>query len=171
MHPAHPRRALGTPNVDGKERGHVGEPLARGPEGRGERKPRGGSAAPCEYRALLAYRPTRSCRQKPVSSYPDDLERYGVAGRAWCEHDSRYLLAWGLEDARAGTVDCVEQVQWLGRVLANRAFPIERLARHVELTVAVTRSSGLGEVGDRAAARMSQAAAALIETHPAELTP
>lgn len=96
--------------------------------------------------------------------YPDDLERYGAAGRAWCEHDSRYLLAWGLEDARAGTVDCVEQVQWLGRILANRSFPIERLARHVELTAAVTRNSGLGEVGNRAATRMSQAAAALIHT-------
>jgi hypothetical protein len=99
--------------------------------------------------------------------YPDDLERYGAAGRAWCEHDSRYLLAWGLEDARAGTVDCVEQVQWLGRVLANRSFPIERLARHVELTAAVTRSSGLGDVGDLAATRMSQAAAALVQTHSA----
>jgi hypothetical protein len=102
--------------------------------------------------------------------YPDDLERYGAAGRAWCEHDSLYLLAWGLEDARAGTVDCVEQIQWLGRVLANRAFPIERLARHVELTAAVMRNSGLGEVGGRAATRMSQAATALIETHRVELT-
>ena len=102
--------------------------------------------------------------------YPDDLQRYGAAGRAWAEHDSRYLLAWGLEDARAGTVDCVEQIQWLGRVLANRSFPIERLARHVELTAAVTRNSGLGEVGDRAATRMSEAASALIETHRVELT-
>jgi hypothetical protein len=99
--------------------------------------------------------------------YPDDLERYGAAGRAWCEHDSRYLLAWGLEDARAGTVDCTEQVQWLGRVLANRSFPIERLARHVELTASVARSSGLGEVGDLAATRMSQAAAALVQTQSA----
>ena len=103
-------------------------------------------------------------------TYPDDLERYGAAGRAWCEHDSRYLLAWGLEDARAGTVDCVAQVQWLGRVLANRSFPIERLARHVELTAAVTGSSGFGEVGQRAATRMLQAAAALMQTQSAELT-
>jgi hypothetical protein len=102
--------------------------------------------------------------------YPDDLERYGAAGRAWLEHDSRYLLAWGLEDARAGMVDCVEQVRWLGRVLANRSFPIQRLARRVELTAAVTRSSGLGEVGDRAAARMAQAAAALVETQPPGVT-
>ena len=97
--------------------------------------------------------------------YPHDLERYGTAGQAWCDHDSRYLLAWALEDARAGTVDCVEQVQWLGRVLAARAFPIERLARHVELTAAVLRTAGLGDVGSRAAERMCQAASLLINDH------
>lgn len=93
--------------------------------------------------------------------YPDDLERYGAAGQAWCEHDSRYLLAWALEDARAGAVDCVAQVRWLAGVLAARAFPIERLARHVELTAAVLRAPALGDTGARAAERMSQAASAL----------
>ena len=97
--------------------------------------------------------------------YPDDLERYGTAGQAWCDHDSRYLLAWALEDARASTVDCVEQVQWLGRVLAARAFPIERLARHVELTAAVLRTADLGDLGSRAAERMCQAASLLINDH------
>jgi len=95
--------------------------------------------------------------------YPDDLERYGTEGQAWCEHDSRYLLAWALEDARAGTVDCVEQVGWLGRVLQGRAFPIERLARHVELTASVLRSPELGDLGESAAARISEAASALID--------
>ena len=95
-------------------------------------------------------------------AYPDDLERYGAAGEAWCDHDSRYLLAWALEDERASTLDCVEQVQWLGRVLAARSFPIERLARHVELTAAVLRTSGLGKAGERAADRLTQAAGLLI---------
>ena len=75
--------------------------------------------------------------------------------------DSRYLLAWALEDARAGAVDCVAQVQWLARVLTARDFPIERLARHVELTADVLRDPSLGEVGIRAAGRMGQAARAL----------
>ena len=95
-------------------------------------------------------------------AYPDDLERYGPAGEAWCDHDSRYLLAWALEDERAGTLDCVEQVQWLGRVLAARSFPIERLAHHVELTAAVLRAAGLGEIGDRAADRLTEAAGLLV---------
>jgi hypothetical protein len=93
--------------------------------------------------------------------YPDDLERYGTAGEAWCDHDTRYLLAWALEDARAGTVDCVEQVAWLGRVLKGRSFPIERFNRHLELTATVLRGAQLGEVGQRAAARISEAASAL----------
>ena len=93
--------------------------------------------------------------------YPDDLERYGAAGQVWCEHDSRYLLAWALEDARAGTVDCVQQVGWLGRVLKARAFPMERLARHVELAAAVLRSSDLGDLGQSAAGRISEAATVL----------
>ena len=86
--------------------------------------------------------------------YPDDLERYGSAGQAWCEHDTRYLLAWALEDARAGTVDCVEQVQWLGRILTARSFVLERLARHVQLTAAALRSPELGATGARAAERV-----------------
>jgi hypothetical protein len=94
-------------------------------------------------------------------TYPDDLERYGDAGRAWCEHDSRYLLAWALEDARAGTVDCVAQVAWLGRVLNARDFPIDRLAHHVELTATLLRTAALGHTTDRAAERMTDAASQL----------
>jgi hypothetical protein len=102
----------------------------------------------------------RLCEQY-YEIYPDDLERYGPAGQAWCDHDSRYLLAWALEDARASTLDCVEQVQWLGRVLAARSFPIERLARHVQLTAAILTTPELGDLGRRAADRMSYAATLL----------
>jgi len=112
----------------------------------------------------------RLCRTY-YEAYPDDLERYGSAGQAWCDHDSRYLLAWALEDARAGTVDCVAQVQWLGRVLTARAFPIERLARHVELTADVLRDPALGDVGVRAARRMGQAALALTAGHDSPADP
>ena len=90
-------------------------------------------------------------------AYPDDLERYGDAGRAWCEHDSRYLLAWALSDAK-GTLDCVEQVAWLGRVLSARDFPIDRLAYHVELVANLLHSSALGHTADLAAERMADAA-------------
>lgn len=99
--------------------------------------------------------------------HPDDAERYGDAGRAWCEHDSRYLLAWALEDARAGAVDAVEQVRWLGRVLAGRGFPVERLADHAELTAAVLGTAVAAPLGERAAERMTAAARSLREGVPA----
>lgn len=93
--------------------------------------------------------------------HPDDAERYGPVGRTWCDHDSRYLLAWALEDARAGMVDVVAQVQWLGRILGARGFPVERLARHVVFAAAVLDTAGLGDLGTRAAERMKEAAEAL----------
>jgi hypothetical protein len=91
-------------------------------------------------------------------AYPDDRERYGEAGLAWCEHDGRYLLAWALEDARSGDVDCVAQVAWLGRVLNARSFPIDRLVHHVELTATLLGTVALGPTTDRAAERLAEAA-------------
>lgn len=100
-------------------------------------------------------------------AYPDDLERYGEAGRAWCDHDSRYLLAWALEDAGAGTLSAVEQVQWLGRVLAGRNFPVARLAHHVGLTAAVLEAEVPDDLGRRAALLMREAASTLDPARPA----
>ncbi len=130
------------------------------------RNPPGGVTPPAAFELAdgshvdLGPLAARLCRAY-YEAYPDDLERYGSAGQAWCDHDSRYLLAWALEDARAGTVDCVAQVQWLARVLTARAFPIERLARHVELASDVLRHPSLGDVGFRAARRMGHAVRAL----------
>ena len=103
----------------------------------------------------------RQLSARYYETYPDDLERYGDAGRAWCEHDSRYLLAWALEDGRSGAVDCVAQVAWLGRVLTARAFPVDRLVHHVELTATLLRTVALGHTTDRAAERMADAASQL----------
>jgi hypothetical protein len=96
--------------------------------------------------------------------YPDDLERYGSVGQAWCDHDSRYLIAWALEDARADAIDCVAQVRWLARVIAGCGFPVDRLGRHVALTAALLRSSELGDIGSRAAERLSHAASLVTDS-------
>jgi hypothetical protein len=79
-------------------------------------------------------------------------------GRAWCEHDSRYLLASALEGARAGTIECVAQVAWLARVLTARAVPINHRVHRVELTATLLRAARLGHITDRAAERMADAA-------------
>jgi hypothetical protein len=128
--------------------------------------PPSGASPPAAFelsnRTLLDLGPlaARAC-ERYYESFPDDIARYGTAGQAWCDHDSRYLLAWALEDARAQIVDCVEQVLWLGRVLAARSFPRERLIRHAELVAAVIDDADLGDLGTRAAGRMREAAAAL----------
>ena len=65
--------------------------------------------------------------------FPDEDERYEPAiWRAWCRHDAQYLLQWGVLDAD-GIVSLDEQVAWLARVLGARDFPLDRLARTLEL--------------------------------------
>lgn len=64
--------------------------------------------------------------------FPDDLERYGHAARDWCVHDNRYILAWAVGDL-AGYPMLAKQVDWLARVLGARDYPLERLARSLEL--------------------------------------
>ena len=108
----------------------------------------------------LAPMAARLC-ERYFTAYPDDGERLGSVGWLWCEHDSRHLLAWGLQDARTHDLDCVERVAWLARVLAARGFPLERLACHVGWTAEVLTSSGLGPLGARAGERMDAAARAL----------
>jgi hypothetical protein len=71
------------------------------------------------------------------AEFPDESERYGHAGEAWCLHDNQYLLAWAIDDARDGSVDLVEQVLWLRDVLDHRGFPVDRLARDLEIAGAV----------------------------------
>ncbi len=81
------------------------------------------------------------------AEYPDEQERYGDAGQAWCVHDNQYLLHWALLDAQ-GTTSLAEQVAWLARVLAARDFPLDRLARDLELCADVVGETGLRWAGD-----------------------
>ena len=84
--------------------------------------------------------------------FPDEDERYGPAGRAWCVHDNQYLLSWAADSVR-GYVDLHQQVAWLASVLEARAFPIARLARNLELGAAVVRE----RLADEASAALSEA--------------
>jgi hypothetical protein len=67
------------------------------------------------------------------AEFPDDLERYGPYVRDWEVHDTQWLLAW----ASMPMIELSEQVDWLARVLEARAFPLERLARNLELAADV----------------------------------
>ncbi|HEX8742309.1 MAG TPA: hypothetical protein VF712_04165 [Thermoleophilaceae bacterium] len=65
--------------------------------------------------------------------FPEDRESYSPEVWDWAVHDTRYLLSWGVGDL-SGFRMLDPQVDWLARVLAARGFPLERLARNLELT-------------------------------------
>lgn len=93
------------------------------------------------------------CRRYDAE-FPDERERYGPAGMAWCEHDNQHILFWVVNDVD-GPVDLLDQVGWLARVLAARDFPLERLARNLEIGAGVVAA----QLGDEPlAARLREAA-------------
>ncbi|GAC1326317.1 MAG: hypothetical protein NVSMB25_25600 [Thermoleophilaceae bacterium] len=75
--------------------------------------------------------------------YPDEEERYGDAGMAWCIHDNQHILNWAVLDLR-GFTSLESELEWLAGVLTARNFPRERLLRNLELAADV--------VGERAPA-------------------
>jgi hypothetical protein len=98
-----------------------------------------------------------------AGEFPDEQERYGDAGRAWCVHDNQHLLNWAVLDVR-GDLSLQEQVAWLGRVLEARDFPLHRLARNLDLDAEVVRES-VGTDGDAAAvAAALERAATMVRT-------
>lgn len=67
------------------------------------------------------------------AEFPDEEQRYGPAGQAWCLHDNQYILAWAL----LGPEVLEPNVAWLAGVLAARDFPLERLRRDLEIAAEV----------------------------------
>lgn len=80
------------------------------------------------------------------SEFPDEQERYGDAGLAWCVHDNQHLLFWGA-GAVDGWVDMNREVGWLADVLAARDFPLDRLARNLDLAAEVVLEDVASELG------------------------
>lgn len=79
-------------------------------------------------------------------AFPDEQQRYGDAGHAWCVHDNLYQLFWAFE-AASGYLDMTIEVAWLARVLESRDFPLVRLARNLEIAADVLQEqlpSGAG---------------------------
>jgi hypothetical protein len=84
------------------------------------------------------------------SEYPDEAERYGDAGNAWCVHDNQHLLNWAAGSVN-GYVDFEREVAWLARVLEAREFPLDRLARNLDIGADVVREQVGGKPGDQLA--------------------
>jgi hypothetical protein len=75
------------------------------------------------------------------AEFPDERERYGDAGIAWCIHDNQHILNWAVTEAN-GLGGFERQVGWLAGVLGARDFPLDRLARDLEIAAAVLEESG-----------------------------
>ena len=86
--------------------------------------------------------------------FPDEHERYGEAGHLWCLHDNQHLLNWAVLDV-AGLVSLDEQAAWLAKVLEARDFPLDRLARSLELCGEIAAE----RIDDAVAGRLADAAA------------
>jgi hypothetical protein len=72
--------------------------------------------------------------------FPDERERYGDAGVLWCRHDAQHLLNWAALSV-TDNLDYESELSWLARVLEARDFPLERLARCLELLAQTTRET------------------------------
>jgi hypothetical protein len=75
------------------------------------------------------------------AEFPDEQERYGDAGIAWCIHDNQHILNWAVTEAN-GLGGFERQVGWLAGVLEARDFPLDRLVRDLEIAAAVLEESG-----------------------------
>ena len=70
------------------------------------------------------------------AEFPDERERYGDAGMAWCLHDNQYILNWAVTECN-GYGGLERQLAWLAGVLEARDFPLDRLARYLEIAAEV----------------------------------
>ena len=89
--------------------------------------------------------------------FPGDTGRYGEAARAWEVHDTLHCLQWAVLDV-GGFADVEREVAWLADVLRSRDFPLEQLARNLELAAEVVDEQ-LGAAGAAVAERLRAGAA------------
>ena len=87
--------------------------------------------------------------ERYFEEFPEDLERYGDAARAWEVHDTSYCLHWAALDVE-GFASLDREVAWLANILRSRGFPLEHLARNLELAAdVVDERLDSPEVGER----------------------
>ena len=73
--------------------------------------------------------------------FPEEEAEYGDAGFEWCVHDNRWLLGWAADAEELGRNHFDDNVRWLAGLLDARAYPLERLARDLEIAADVVAES------------------------------
>jgi hypothetical protein len=91
--------------------------------------------------------------------FPEDLTRYGDAVRPWEIHDTLHCLNWAILDVKE-VASLEREIAWLANVLRSRDFPLEHLARNLELAADVVDEQ-LAEPGAAVAERLNAAAEAV----------
>jgi hypothetical protein len=76
------------------------------------------------------------------AEFPDEQERYGDAGVAWCIHDNQHILNWAITESN-GYGGLEGQLVWLAGVLHARDFPVARLRRDLEIAAEVVEDREL----------------------------
>ena len=111
--------------------------------------PPSGAAPPEEAGGLDLRAMAERVTDRYGAEFPDEDERYEPEiWRAWCRHDSQYLLQWAVLDVEQ-TTSLDKQVAWLAGILEARGFPLDRLARTLELCGDEADAEQRTDVGDR----------------------
>jgi hypothetical protein len=118
-------------------------------------------AALADGSALVLLPLAAEITERYAQAFPDEDARYTPEWRDWCTHDNQHILRWAI-DAERGLADLWQQISWLARVLDARGYPLERLARSLQLGADVLHQRvGVLTAG---AAKELRAAAAKLAT-------
>jgi hypothetical protein len=72
-------------------------------------------------------------------------------------HDNQHLLNWATESVN-GELDIRQEVAWLATVLESRDFPVDRLARGLDIAAEVVLDRVGGDGGRQLAAVLTDTA-------------
>lgn len=103
------------------------------------------------------------------AEFPDEQDRYGDAGLAWCVHDNQHILNWAVNE-RNGYGGFERQLTWLGGGLEARDFPLDRLARNLEIGAEVLER-GSTAAGTELAAILSAGRGSCARGRPSSTLP
>lgn len=98
--------------------------------------------------------------ERYCTEFPDEDDRYGGTASEWCCHDNQWLLSWAVADVLEVT-SLEEQACWLARVLHSRDFPVDRLARNLQIAAEVVAEGAIGESSAVVAESLNRAAASV----------
>ena len=72
---------------------------------------------------------------------------------AWCRHDNQHILNWAVVTLRF-SIQLESQLSWLARILEAREFPLDRLARNLEIAAEVVAKQVSARYADELAAEL-----------------